>query len=164
VKPKRANRSRPASGVLDPAVVERLAAAIAPVELAHADREAMHSRILRRTLEDAPPGTFTRRAADMRWVSAGPGVEVKMLRMDRDRNDQTVLLRMQPGAVVVGHRHTQEEECLVLEGEVFIGSHRLGQGDMHVARPGAVHPPIRAPGGALLLIRSEMPPRDFRIA
>jgi anti-sigma factor ChrR (cupin superfamily) len=162
--PKRSDKSRPSGGVLDPAVVSRLAAAIAPAELAQADRDAMHNRIMRRIEEEAPPGTFTRRAADMKWVSAGPGVEVKMLRMDRDRHDQTVLIRMQPGAVVVGHRHTQEEECFVLEGEIFIGNHRLGQGDMHIARPGVEHEPIRAPRGALLMIRSEMPPRGFRIA
>jgi anti-sigma factor ChrR (cupin superfamily) len=162
--PKRSDKSRPAAGVLDPDVVQRMAAAIAPAELAQADRDAMHSRILRRIEEEAPPGTFTLRAADMKWVSAGPGVDVKILRMDRDRNDQTVLIRMQPGAVVVGHRHTQEEECLVLQGEVFIGNHRLRQGDMHVARPGAVHAPIRSPRGALLMIRSEMPPQSFRIA
>jgi anti-sigma factor ChrR (cupin superfamily) len=162
--PKRSDKSRPAAGVLDPEVVQRLAAAIAPAELAQADRDAMHSRILRRIEEEAPPGTTTLRAADMKWVSAGAGVEVKMLRMDRDRHDQTVLIRMQPGAVVVGHRHTQEEECLVLEGEVFIGNHRLGEGDMHVARAGVVHAPIRSARGALLMIRSEMPPRGFRIA
>jgi len=106
----------------------------------------------------------TIRAADMRWVAAGPGVEVKVLRHNAARRDQTVLIRMQPGAVVVGHRHTQEEECLVLEGEVFVGDHRLGAGDMHVAVAGVVHAPIRAPHGALLLIRSEMPPQGFRIA
>jgi anti-sigma factor ChrR (cupin superfamily) len=100
----------------------------------------------------------------MHWVNAGPGVEVKVLRTNAERNDQTVLIRMQPGSEVVGHRHTQEEECLVLEGEVFIGEHRLGQGDMHVARPGVVHAPIHAPHGALLMIRSERPPPSFRIA
>jgi quercetin dioxygenase-like cupin family protein len=162
--PKRSNKSRPAAGVLDRALAQRMAAAIAPVELSQADREAMHSRILRRIGEEAPPGTFTVRATDMHWVSAGPGVEVKVLRMNRGRNDQTVLIRMQPGAVVVGHRHTQEEECLVLEGEVCIGEHCLGPGDMHVAHPGAAHAPIRAPRGALLMIRSEMPPPSFRIA
>jgi anti-sigma factor ChrR (cupin superfamily) len=161
---QRSDKSRPAAGVLDPVVVQRMAAAIAPAELAQADRDAMHGRILRRIEEQAPPGTATSRASDMKWVPAGPGVEVKVLRIDRDRNDQTVLIRMQPGATVVGHRHTQEEECLVLEGEIFIGNHRLGEGDMHVARPGAVHAPIRAPRGALLMIRSEMPPRGFRIA
>jgi quercetin dioxygenase-like cupin family protein len=162
--PKRSDKSGPAAGVLDPAVVQRMAAAIAPAELPQADRDAMHRRIMRRIEDEAPPGTFTRRSADMKWVSAGPGVEVKILRMDRGRNDQTVLIRMQPGAVVVGHRHSQEEECLVLEGEIFIGNHRLGEGDMHVAQAGAVHAPIHAPRGALLMIRSEMPPRGLRIA
>jgi anti-sigma factor ChrR (cupin superfamily) len=161
--------------VLDAAVVDALLAAIAPADLSQADRDALQARVLARvtpqinvqasaTEVEPPPSTFTVRAADMRWVTVGPGVEVKVLRMDRERNDQTVLIRMQPGAVVVGHRHTQEEECLILEGEVYVGNHRLGQGDMHVARAGAVHEPIRAPHGALLMIRSEMPPQHFKIA
>jgi anti-sigma factor ChrR (cupin superfamily) len=145
-------------------VLNRLAEAVIPAELNPAQREALYARIRARIIPDPPAGTYTVRAADMRWVAAGPGVEVKVLRIDRDRRDQTVLIRLRAGAVVGGHRHTQEEECLVLEGEVFIGDYRLQAGDMHVARPGAVHAPIRAPVGALLLIRSEMPPKDFRIA
>jgi len=175
--------------VLDAAVLDALLAAIAPAALSPAERDGLHARILdsvrpqicvqpvpaepvpaepvpaaQAAQREPPPSTYTIRAADMRWVSVGAGVEVKVLRMDRDRKDQTVLIRMQPGSVVVGHRHTQEEECLVLEGEVYIGDYRLSAGDMHVARPGAVHEPIRAPHGALLLIRSEMPPQHFRIA
>jgi anti-sigma factor ChrR (cupin superfamily) len=161
---KRSKPSMPAADVLDPALVRSLAAAIAPAQLSQADRDGMRARIMRRVRDDAPPGTATIRAADMQWQTVGPGVELKILRVDRERNDQTVLIRMQPGAVVVGHTHTQEEECFVLEGEVFIGGHRLGQGDMHVARPGVKHEPIHAPLGALLMIRSEMPPRSFRIA
>jgi len=188
--PKRSKPPRPADE-LDPDVVRLLAAAIAPAELAQAEREALYDRIMQRirgeaisgadvssgdaavghaaadatSAGDAPPaGTVTIRAADMRWVAAGPGVEVKVLRTNAARRDQTVLIRMQPGAVVVGHRHTQEEECLVLEGEVFVGDHRLGAGDMHVAAAGVVHSPIRAPRGALLMIRSEIPPQSFRIA
>jgi hypothetical protein len=34
---------------------------------------------------------------------------------------------------------------------------------MHVARPAARHAQIRAPSGALLLIRSEIPPPSFRV-
>jgi quercetin dioxygenase-like cupin family protein len=141
-----------------------MAQALVPVKLSAGDRARLHDELMRRIREEPPRGTFTIRAAEMQWVAAGPGVEVRVLRKDEERNDQTVLIRMQPGSVVVGHRHTQEEECLVLEGEVFIGDYRLGQGDMHVARPGVVHAPIRAPHGALLLIRSESPPRSFRIA
>jgi anti-sigma factor ChrR (cupin superfamily) len=153
-----------AEDVLNEALVQAMASAVAPAELTAADRDSMHTRILARIRSEPPPNTFTIRAADMRWVTVGPGVEVKVLRMDRERNDQTVLIRMQPGSLVVGHRHTQEEECLVLEGEVFIGDYCLKEGDMHVARPGAKHPPIHAPRGALLMIRSEMPPQNFRIA
>ena len=160
-----AKRSKPppAAG-LDPQIAQRMAAAIAPAELTQADRDALHQRILHRIQDEPPPGTMTIRAADMQWVSAGPGVEVMVLRMDSERRDQTVLIRMQPGSVVVGHRHTQQEECWIVEGEVFIGEHRLGKGDMHIATPGVVHAPIRSPHGALLMIRSEMPPRSFRIA
>jgi anti-sigma factor ChrR (cupin superfamily) len=162
--------------VLDTAVLEALLAAVAPVSLSQDERDGLYARILARIAPQGlappplaaeagpPPSTFTIRAAEMHWVTVGPGVEVKVLRMDAERNDQTVLIRMQPGSVVVGHRHTQEEECLILEGEVTIGDHRLSAGDMHVARPGAIHEPIRAPHGALLLIRSEMPPQHFKIA
>jgi len=150
--------------VLDADIIAQLAATLAPVELSPADRSALHDRIMQRIGAGPPAGTSTMRAAEMRWIDVGPGVEVKVLRVDHERRDQTVLIRMQPGAVVVGHRHTQDEECLILEGEVLIGEHRLLQGDMHVAKPGAVHPPIRAPDGALLLIRSEMPPPNFKIA
>ena len=156
-------KSEPPSEVLDPATLQRMAQAISPAEPSAADKQAMHARIMARIRDEAPPGTVTTRASQMQWIAAGPGVEVMLLRMDAQRNDQTVLIRMQPGSEVVGHRHTQEEECLVLEGEVFIGSHRLSRGDMHVAKPGAVHAPIRAPAGALLLIRSERPPQNFRI-
>jgi quercetin dioxygenase-like cupin family protein len=161
---KRSKPRAPAPKVLDDPLVAQVAAGLKPSELSASSIDAMHERILQRIQEQAPDGTFTIRAADMQWVSAGPGVEVKVLRRDAERNDQTVLIRMQPGSVVVGHRHTQEEECLILEGEVFIGNYRLAAGDMHVARPGVVHAAIRAPHGALLMIRSEMPPSSFRIA
>jgi anti-sigma factor ChrR (cupin superfamily) len=161
---KRSNPRTPAPKVLDDPLVAQIAAGLVQSELPASTADAMHERILGRIQQEPPEGTFTIRAGDMRWINVGPGVEVKVLRKDVERNDQTVLIRMQPGSVVVGHRHTQEEECLILEGEVFIGNYRLSAGDMHVAHPGVVHAPIRAPHGALLMIRSEMPPASFRIA
>ncbi len=161
---KRSKPPAPTSPVLADSLIARMAAELNPTSLSASEKDAMHARILQRIQQLAPEGTFTIRAGDMKWVSAGPGVEVKVLRKDVERNDQTVLIRMQPGSVVVGHRHTQEEECLILEGEIFIGDYRLSAGDMHVARPGVVHAAITAPHGALLMIRSEMPPSSFRIA
>ncbi len=164
---------KPASAeVLGVDIIARLCGALEPAALSAADRAALHAQVMSRigagnpviVGSAAPAGTVTLRAVDMKWVGAGPGVEIKVLRRDLERGDQTVLIRMQPGAVVVSHRHTQEEECLVLEGAVLIGDHALHTGDMHVAKPGVRHEAIRAPQGALLLIRSEVPPSSFRIA
>ena len=44
----RSKKSKPAAEVLDPAVVRDLAAAMRPAELAQADRDAMHGRIMQR--------------------------------------------------------------------------------------------------------------------
>jgi anti-sigma factor ChrR (cupin superfamily) len=162
--PKRPKSPAPATEVLGDSLILQMSAELRPAALSQPAQQALHERILQNLQTQAPEGTFTIRAAEMQWVKAGPGVEVKVLRKDAQRNDQTVLIRMQPGSVVLGHRHTQEEECLILEGEIFIGEHRLSAGDMHVARPGVVHAPIRAPRGALLMIRSEMPPSSYRIA
>jgi quercetin dioxygenase-like cupin family protein len=153
-----------ASPVLDADIAAKFCAAIAPAELSAVDRERMRARIMAGIAADPPQGTFTVRASGGQWLSIAPGIEIKILRIDRQLNNQTALFRLQPGAQIVSHRHTQEEECMVLEGEVFLGDYRLGAGDMHVALPGAVHPPIRAPRGAVLCIRSEIPPQSFQIA
>ena len=164
MKTRTPKKSRSNAQVLEAEMLERLAAAIAPLELSQADRASMHDRIIARVSEAPPARTYTVRINEGAWMLAGPGVEVKVLRMDRQQNSQTVMIRMQPGSQIVPHRHNQEEECLVLEGEILIGEHRVGQGDMHIAEPGARHPPIFAPRGALLCIRSEIPPEHFRIA
>jgi quercetin dioxygenase-like cupin family protein len=147
---------------LDEATIAKMARAIAPMELSAERRESMRARIMARI--EPPANTFTIRADQGEWISIGPGVEMKMLRIDRERNNQTVMFRMQPGSQIVPHRHTQEEECLVLEGEIMIGEYRIGPGDMHIAMPGARHPALLAPRGALVCIRSEIPPQSFQIA
>ena len=159
----RKTRVEPADGI-DPQTMERMVGAIAPAELSQSDRESLHDRIMARISTAPPPRTYTVRASEGNWIPVGPGVELKVLRMDREANSQTVLFRMQPGSQIVPHPHNQEEECLVMEGEILVGEHRVGKGDMHIAMPGAKHPPILAPRGALLCIRSEIPPQHFRIA
>jgi hypothetical protein len=50
----------------------------------------------------------------------------------------------------------------VLAGEILIGSHRVGEGDLHVANPGAEHGDITTETGATVLVRSEIPPKYLR--
>jgi quercetin dioxygenase-like cupin family protein len=126
-------------------------------------KESLLQRIMLRIAADAPAKTTTIRSSVLDWQPAGLGVDIKVLRFDSVANHQTVLIRMQAASRVVGHAHSQTEECFVLAGEVYIGAHRLTVGDLHVAEPGAIHPSILAPLGALLMIRSEIPPASFQL-
>src|SRR5262245_7531930 len=141
---------------LDAATLQAIAEALRPAELSSAQRDSMRDRIAART---TTVHTQTVRGIDVEWQSPWPNVFVKVLRQEADSNLQMVLFKLQPGGVVPAHEHTKEEECLVLEGEIFIGDHRVGAGDLHIARPGAAHGDITTRTGALVMVRSEIPPR-----
>lgn len=146
------------TAALDEPIVEALAGALRPTELSAAQRSAMRDRIVTRIASTQPANTETVRAEAVEWMSVWPNVWVKLLRLDAHSNSQMLLLRIKPGGVVPAHVHTKEEECLVLEGEIHIGSHPLGTGDLHIARPGAEHADITTRSGATVLVRSEIPP------
>jgi quercetin dioxygenase-like cupin family protein len=156
----RPSEKKPLS-VLDGVAVAAIADALRPAELSSARRNAMRERVAALP-KDQPAQTTTVRAEDMEWTSFGPQVWVKLLRRDAARNLQMVLFRLEPGGVVPAHEHTREEECLVLEGEILIGTHRVGEGDLHIAHPGAAHGDITTRTGALVMVRSEIPPKLLR--
>jgi quercetin dioxygenase-like cupin family protein len=150
-------QSRQPQPVLDDATVATIAGAVKPQTLPAERRDALRTRLMER-IRDAPPpeGTVTIRAADNEWLWVDPLVEMKILHLDAQNNVQTALWRLQPGAQVIGHPHSMEEECLVLEGEIRFGEHVVRAGDMHLARAGCVHPTLESPRGALLLVRAEI--------
>jgi quercetin dioxygenase-like cupin family protein len=152
-----------AAPVLDDELVGAMSLGLKPVELSTATRDSLRSRIMQRIADRPPPLTTTIRASEMTWNRVNDLVEVALLRRDVANNNQTVLIRMQPGAEIVPHRHNLEEECLIVEGEIEIGAHRLYAGDMHIAQPGAAHAAIRTRTGALLMIRAEIPPSGFSL-
>ncbi len=157
-------RPRTPKSVLDDVLVGTLAAAVRPAEISDMRRTRMWLRIAARVSPPPPPGTYTVRADDASgWQVIDPRVQLKVLREDRANNNRTVLIRMAPGGVIVPHRHSQEEECLVLDGAIEIGAHILTRGDVHIAKPGAAHERITSRSGALLMIRAEIPPSHFSI-
>lgn len=155
-----AKKNKPA--VLDEVAVEAIAAALRPAELSDVRRNSMRRRIANRISGDQPENTETVRGEGVEWMSVWPNVWVKMLRQDAVTNLQMVLFRIKPGGVVPAHVHTKEEECLVLDGEIYIGEHRVGSGDLHIARPGAEHGDITTRTGATVLVRSEIPPQYLK--
>jgi quercetin dioxygenase-like cupin family protein len=117
---------------------------------------ALRALLLARVLGALPPpGTRTVRAGSIAWIELTPGVSINLLRVDPETENMTAYIRMQPGAVYPAHRHPQTEECLVVEGEIFIGSHCLRAGDMHVASSGTGHGMVTSPKGALMLLRCQ---------
>ena len=90
------------------------------------------------------------------WRSLGPGLQVKVLYIDREKETLTSLLRMDAGASYSPHRHAAAEQCLVLEGDVRDGSCVLHAGDFQTAPAGSVHGSIWTEEGCLLLLVSSL--------
>lgn len=106
-----------------------------------ADADASHSNI------DAHEGD---------WQPLDDGVAVKVLHAQD--GVLSYLLRLAPGARVPAHRHRLDEECVVLQGRLLLGSrYSLGPGGWHLARAGTLHASLVAPEGALVYLRGAVP-------
>ena len=96
------------------------------------------------------PGTTTKRAADAEWQQHSEGIVIRVLKVDGRRGQQTLLVKMQPGAIYKSHSHDIDEECLVIEGDLQFGDLVLRAGDYHLATSGALHPTGTTTAGCLL--------------
>lgn len=99
------------------------------------------------------PGIQVLRAGTGAWRKTPfEGVTFQELHFDPETAMATSLLRLAPGSQYPGHRHTAEEQCLVLEGKVSIGDLELSAGDYERAAAATVHGTVRSETGCLLLI------------
>jgi anti-sigma factor ChrR (cupin superfamily) len=74
------------------------------------------------------------------WADSGvPGIDAKVLAIDRDRGLVTMLLRGSVGSIYPSHRHTAPEECYVVRGSISVGNLVLRAGDFHHADPDSDH-------------------------
>lgn len=85
------------------------------------------------------------------WRPCAPGAAKKELRTDGRLS--SVLLRLEPGALLPGHDHALPEECLVLRGELFLGDLLLRAGDYQAAEAGSRHGAMTSDTGALVFLR-----------
>ena len=76
-------------------------------------------------------------AQGRRWRPSFPGVEVLPLWGTADIT--SMLVRFAPGAGVPDHPHAADEDCLMLEGEMFLGDILLRPGDYQLAPAGGGH-------------------------
>jgi quercetin dioxygenase-like cupin family protein len=94
-------------------------------------------------LRESPPVArageqpFTLRDADAGWPDFAPGIRRRVL---WQHDGQAALLyHAQPGAQVPLHRHGHDEECLMLQGELFLDDLLLQPGDYQLAPAGSGH-------------------------
>jgi len=82
-------------------------------------------------------------------------IRVRRLYVDEERNEVTMLVRMEPGSSYPAHRHGGDEQCYVLEGELNVGNDEvLRKGDFQVCPAGSHHDVQSTRTGCLLLIVS----------
>lgn len=102
------------------------------------------------------PSTITLRGATRQWVKMAEGVDVSVLWQSPALKRQSVLIRMAPNVHYDSHEHADDEECLVIEGDLQFGELKLGAGDYHFAPKGRTHPPAYSRGGCLLFVTTAL--------
>jgi quercetin dioxygenase-like cupin family protein len=128
------------------------------------DDEALLARVKQRVLTAVTEKTAalhgTVRAEAGEWERVSLGVERKLLWESHDA--MSCLLRLAPGAMVGAHAHPIDEECIVLEGSIRIGSELLLKvGDFHVGVQGVAHEAATSETGALVYLRAAKPGREL---
>lgn len=118
------------------------------------------AQIIRRRLmervADADGSHRTLGAAQGEWRAFAPGVRIKILR--EHEGVVSYLLRLGPGARLPPHRHRLDEECIVIEGQLLVGSRtQIGPGGYHLAHAGALHATISTETGATVFLRGAAP-------
>lgn len=93
----------------------------------------------------------TRYANDDGWQQVAAGVFRKELYSDGILASR--LYRMEAGGRIAAHTHAQNEECMMLSGELFLGDILLRAGEYQLAPVGSLHGEIYTDVGALLFVR-----------
>lgn len=131
------------------------ATALGPLDAA-AERPApahLWERIAARlTTAEAVPGSRTLGVDDGVWETVGAGVERKLLMVDRGSGESSYYIRMAAGARLPRHRHSRDEHCVVLSGELEIAGQVFGAGVYHFVPSGVIHPVVTAHSDALFFI------------
>jgi anti-sigma factor ChrR (cupin superfamily) len=103
------------------------------------------------TAPDHPLASRFIEAAALSWSKTElPGIEMKLLYKDEALGRSTILFRMQPGAVVPLHEHTDVEQTYMLEGSLVDEQGECTAGNF-VWRPAGNTHVAHAPNGAVFL-------------
>jgi len=113
-------------------------------------------RMMRELVSACLPGNgampTTVRASDDNWRKLGNGVCVKPLWING--NSASLLVNVEPGGRLPGHTRVQDEECLAVTGEVFVGDVLLRGGEYQMAPRATSTDEITSDVGGLLFVHT----------
>ncbi|QEL15380.1 cupin domain-containing protein [Limnoglobus roseus] len=95
---------------------------------------------------------FSFREEAMFQYSHMPGVTARLLHLDSTAKRFSAIVKLEPGSRIPPHHHDGLEECLVLEGELILGTVRMRPGDYQWAEDGSDHVEQWTDVGATVLI------------
>jgi len=99
-------------------------------------------------------GPFTVRDAEAPWPDYAPGIQRRVL-WQRD-GMAAMLYRGQPGISVPQHTHGHDEDCLMVEGELFLDDMLLQAGDYQLAPAGTGHRITATDVGAVIYAHGDL--------
>jgi len=119
-------------------------------------RSAAGARLYLREAEHAggPLVQHTARDRQLPWVALAPGVERRVV-WQRGR-EAALLYRVERGLNVPHHGHGHDEECLMLEGEVFVDDILLRSGEYQLAPAGTHHEGVSSDTGGILFAHGDI--------
>jgi hypothetical protein len=112
--------------------------------------------LLQKSLSDAPSSTID--SCD-NWPEYAPGIRRRVL---WERDGQAAMLYLtEPNAEVPHHSHHHDEECFMVQGELYLDDTLLLEGDYQLAKGGSQHQVTRTDTGVVLFAHGDL---DLRFA
>lgn len=129
---------------------DALATLIPPVTPAAGVKQGLLRRIDRAS---TPKDHHVKRAETTDWKPTGlAGIAIRRLSIDRTLRREMFLLQMEAGSILPDHRHSQSEECYVVEGSLRTRGLILQAGDFIKLDAGSQHGVTTTDEGCLVLI------------
>lgn len=88
------------------------------------------------------------------WPEFAPGIRRRVLWTAG--GEAALLYRADPGAAVPGHSHGHDEECLMVQGELFLDDLLLQQGDYQLAPAGTGHRITQTDTGVIIYAHGDL--------
>ncbi len=96
------------------------------------------------------------RADEGEWIVMVPGVRFKELDRNAALGRWTILVDAEPGAAFPEHEHLQDEEILMISGDLSFADVELGPGDFYFSTAGSMHAAHRTRAGCRCIIVQAM--------